>query len=216
MAGIDRDYWLDFAKDGIAKGIQSREDAAEKLDVFLTWVWGIYTSVFALASLLNYMSGSIWQLLFVSQPVLIIMLSRFACKMVEMPSMSDKANADPNVVPEIIDGYIIIVRDKKRKLRNAVLLTIVSILSLCAALVGYNVFDGDKEIKHAIQQKKLEKELHDQVIAPVKVQQTINDSIKSVNDYYDLQIQNVIKKRKLDCILDHDQKCLDSIKLLEK
>jgi hypothetical protein len=216
MAGIDRDYWLDFAKDGVSKGIQSREDAAEKLDTFLTWVWGIYTSIFALASLLNYMSGSIWQLVFVSQPVLIIMLSRFACKLVQMPSLGDKANADPNVVPEIIDGYILIVKDKKRKLRNAVLLTLVSILSICIALVGYNLFDADKDIKHSIQQMKLEKELHDQVIAPVKPQQTLNDSIKSVNDYYDLQVQNEIKRRKLGCMLNHDQKCLDSIKLLEK
>ena len=34
MAGIDRDYWLDFAKDGVSNSIQNREKAAEKIDTF--------------------------------------------------------------------------------------------------------------------------------------------------------------------------------------
>ena len=29
MAGIDRDYWLEFAKDGISKSIENREKSAQ-------------------------------------------------------------------------------------------------------------------------------------------------------------------------------------------
>jgi hypothetical protein len=218
MAGIDRDYWLDFAKDGVSKSIESREKAADKLDTFLTWIWGIYTSVFALASLFNYVSSDIWQLIWVAQPVLIIMLSRYYCAIVSMPSSNndDKIRADPNEVASIIDSFKLIVEDKKRKLQVAKILTLVSILSITVALVGYNFCDPNKELKQDIQKMKLKKDLNSQEIIPIKVQQSLNDSIKSLNDYYDYQIQNLIKKRKLKCVENNDSQCLDSLKLLEK
>ncbi|WP_118975954.1 hypothetical protein [Taibaiella koreensis] len=216
MPGIDRDYWLDFAKESVAKSIQSREDAAIKLDDFLAWLWGIYTSIFALASLLGYIGNDVSQLVAVSQPILVIMLARFACKMVLMPATSDNESADPNVVPEIIESFIIIVSRKKEKLRFAVVLTWISIFSLCFALVGYNLFDANKEIKLAIQQAKLKKELRDQAVAVQKQQQAINDSLKLINEFYEQAIQSEIKKRKLDCIRANDGRCLDSLKKWEK
>ena len=218
MAGLDRDYWLDFAKEGVSKSIESREKGAEKLDSFLMWIWGIYTSVFTLASLLNYVSTNIYQLIFVAQPILIIMLSRFFCAMVSMPSTNNDENmlADTNDVASIIDSFKIIVASKKKKLLIAKISTIVSIISICAALVGYNYFDPDKQLKREIQTTKLQKELHDQSVLPVKAQQSLNDSLKVINDFYDLQMQNSIKKKKLKCIENNDQKCLDTLKTLEK
>jgi hypothetical protein len=216
MSAIDRDYWLDFAKDGVSKSIENREKAAEKLDTFLIWVWGIYTSVFALASLFNYMSTNIYQLIFVAQPILIIMLSRFFCTMVAMPSTNNdnKMLADPNDVASIIDSFKLIVKHKKRKLRIAIIFTFISIISISIALVGYNSFDPDKQIKRDIQTAKLNKDLHDKLIVPIKMQQSLNDSIKTINEYYDLQIQNLLKKQKLQYIENQGQKCLDTLKNL--
>ncbi|MFT3908257.1 MAG: hypothetical protein QM737_02430 [Ferruginibacter sp.] len=214
MAGIDRDYWLDFAKDSISKSIQRREDAATKLDEFLSWIWGIYTSIFALSSLLGYINNSMAQLIAVSQPILVIMLARFSCKLVLMPSVSDGVNADPNVVTEIIEGFSIIVADKKRKLKNAITATFISIFSICIALIGYNLLDTHKEIKQEIQLMKLKKELHDQAITPVKSQQSINDSIRLINEYYDAIILKELKMRKFDCIKTNNKPCLDSLKNL--
>ena len=130
MAGIDRDYWLDFAKDGVSKSIESREKAADRLDTFLTWIWGIYTSVFALASLFNFVSSNIWQLIWIGQPILIIMLSRYFCTLVSMPSSNDDSQmgADPNDVASIIDSFKLIVADKKRKLEIAKWATLISII----------------------------------------------------------------------------------------
>jgi len=216
MPGIDRDHWLDFAKDNVSKSIQRREDAATKLDDFLSWLWGIYTSIFALASLLGFMSNSLELLISVSQPILIIMLARFTCKMVLMPSINDSANADPNVVPEIIESFMIMVADKKKKLRMAIFGTIVSVISICFALIGYNVFDSNKEIKQKIQKEALKKELNDKTVKTIKAQQTINDSVKLENESYDLRMQNELKQRKLDCILSNNQKCVDTLKALEK
>jgi len=218
MSAIDRDYWLDFAKDGVSKSIESREQAAEKLDTFLTWIWGIYTSVFALASLLNYMSTNICQLIFVAQPVLIIMISRYFCTLVSIPTTNndEKMLADPNDVASIIDGFNLIVEHKKKKLQVAKTFTFISIISLCAALIGYNVYAPDKELNRDINTAKLKKELNDQSIKKNYIHQSINDSMRLMNEYYSLQMQNLINKRKLYCIENKDQKGLDSIKKFEK
>lgn len=218
MAGIDRDYWLDFAKGGVSRSIESREKAADKLDTFLGWTWLVYTSIFALGSLLNFVSSNIWQLVWLAQPILIIILARYFCAVVSMPSTNndDNVRADPNDVASIIDSFIVIVDDKKRKLSRAKVFTFISIFSITAALVGYNFCDPDKILKQKIQSAKLQKELSNQDVTKPKTQQTINDSIKLVNDFYDNQIQNTIKKRKLDCVVKGDSKCLDTLKLLDK
>ena len=218
MAGIDRDYWLEFAKDGISKSIENREKSADKLDTFLTWIWGIYTSVFALASLFNFVSSDIWQLIWVGQPILIIMLARYFCTIVSMPSSNNDANisADPNDVASIIDSFKLIVEDKRKKLDIAKLFTLVSILSITTALIGYNYFDPNKELKIELQLLKLKKEIDGQELSKVKLQQYINDSMKSSNDFYDYQIQNVVKTKKLNYIKTNNFKGLDTLKRFEK
>jgi hypothetical protein len=218
MAGIDRDYWLDFAKDGVSKSIESREKAADKLDTFLGWTWLVYTSIFALGTLLNFVSSNIWQLFWLAQPILIIMLARYFCTLVSMPSTNndDSTRADPNDVASIIDSFILIVDDKRKKLRIAKIFTFISIFSITAALIGYNYCDPDKTLKQEIHTAKLKKELNDQEFTKQKMQQSINDSIKLVNDFYDNQIQNTIKKRKLDCVAKEDVKCQDSLKHTDK
>ncbi len=217
MAGIDRDYWLDFAKEGVSKSIESREKAADKLDSFLNWIWVIYTSMFALASLFNLVSANIWQLIWVAQPVLIIMMSRYFCTIVSMPSSNndDSIRADPSDVASIIDSFQIIVLDKKRKLEIAKVFTFISILSITIALVGYNICDPDKKIKTEIQTMKLIRELSSQEVSKDKKQQNINDSIKLVNDFYDNQILNILKQRKLKYLESNDIKGLEALKLLE-
>jgi|GEM_PF-3554874 hypothetical protein len=210
MAGIDDDFWLEYAKSKVSKSLESRDEAAVKLDSFLSWLWVIYTSVFTLASLFNYMSPSFCQLVFVAQPIIIIMLARFFCIMVSMPG---SVAADANVIPEIIEGYQRILGNKITKLNIAIAATFISMLSLSIAIVGYNYYDPDKKIKSDIQQAMLKKELFDKKIHQ---QSAINDSIKLVNEYYEYQFQNEIKRRKLDCLKHNSLKCVDSLKTFEK
>ena len=218
MAVIDRDYWLEFAKNGVSNSIASRENAAEKLDSFLTWIWSIYTGVFALASLFSFVSSDIWQLIWVAQPVLVIMLARYFCTIVSMPSANNDAqtSADPNDVASIIDSFILIVADKKKKLKVAKIFTLISICSLTAALVGYNYCDPNKELKQDIQIQKLKKELNENDVAKVNPQTAINDSIEALNKYYDHRIEYLIKQKKLECVEKGDAKCLDSLNKLSQ
>jgi hypothetical protein len=217
MAGIDRDYWLEFAKEEVTNSIANRERSAEKLDLFLAWVWGIYTSIFVLASFLNLLSSNIWQLISVAQPILIIMLARFYCTIVSMPSTNDdqSVSADPNDVASIIDGFKLIVKDKKRKLRYAKLLSLLSIFSLTASLIGYNYFDSTKAIKYEFQVKKLKKDINSQEIVVISDLEKINDSIELATKNINFQILNKIKKKELDCILNENFDCLDSLKILK-
>ena len=202
MACIDRDFWLDFAKESIVKAIETREKAADKLDTFLMWLWGIYTGIFTLASLLNYVSSDVWQLIFVAPPVLIIMISRFFCLVVAIPGTQSGKNAyaDPNVVASIIDSYQITVEKKRKQLLVAKIAAFISILSICLALFGYNYFDPDKSIKQKIQAAKLNKELKGEISVPVRSQQNINDSLRLMNEYYDLQFQIITKQNQIKSI----------------
>lgn len=161
MTGIDRDYWLDFAKEGVANSIQNREKSAEKLDTFLSWIWGIYTSIFALGTLFNVIGSNILQLFWVAQPILIIMLARYFCTIVSMPSSNndERFSADPNNVASIIDSYKFIVNHKKFKLKIAKLFTLISIISLSASLVGYNYCDPDKALKQELKTKQFQKDI---------------------------------------------------------
>lgn len=155
MAGITRDYWLDYAMTNVSNSIVSRENAAKRLDDFLFYVWGVYTMVFALGSALQFLSSSIAQLIVVIQPVFVIMLSRFFCVYVSMPG---SVKADPNVVTEIIYAHTKIVSIKRRRLRNAIIATVISMLSLCAALAGYNALDPNLKLKNSITLLKFQKE----------------------------------------------------------
>ena len=130
--------------------------------------------------------------------------------------MPDTVNVDANNVNDIIIGYKKLVDYKKKKLKVAIVFSVLSIISICIGIIGYNVKDPNKKLKEEIQIAKMKKDLHDQIIIPKKPQQILNDSIKSINDYYDVQIENILKKQKLNCIENKDKKCLDSIKLFEK
>ncbi|HVZ96608.1 MAG TPA: hypothetical protein VG847_07020 [Chitinophagaceae bacterium] len=216
MAGIDRDYWLDFAKDSVSKSIQARDDAAKSIDTFLSWLWTIYTSVFVLASLLDYLSGDLAQVTIVAQPILIIMISRYFCLLVVMPVSREEAKADPNVVPEIIDSFQIIVDEKKKRLQTAKAATLISIISLCIALVGYNALDPNKNLKAAIQKAKLEKTLNDNATKQPAATQAFVDSMKIQNDSLDMLYQHTLKKKIIECLTTNNAACIDSLKKLEK
>ena len=81
---------------------------------------------------------------------------------------------------------------------------------------GDSVKIGTPILSISNETQKLMKEISTQEVVKTKPQQSVNDSIQSMNLYYDYQIQNVIKKKKLKCVENGDTKCLDSLKLLEK
>ncbi len=212
MAGIDRDYWLEYAKDGVSKSIESREKAADRLDTFLLWVWGIYTTIFVLGSILEFLSTDFWQLVICAQPILVIMLGRFACNMVSMPT---SINADPAVVAEIIDGHTNIVLARKKRLSFAILMTLLSIFSLFVALIGYNALDPQKQLKAELQKQKLLRAVNTETVAPVGVSKKILDSLTLRNQILEQEIKAIIKNKKQEDLKKRKVR-LDTLIILDK
>ncbi len=184
MPAVDDDFWLTFAQNGIKNSIENRDKAALRLDTFLNWLWSIYTSIFVLASIFNFLSDNIWQLILVSQPIVIIILARFLCTIVSIPS---KVEANPNEVKVIIEGYEKIVGKRSRRLKIALIAAMISMVSLGTAIIGYHLTDPNQEIKSEIRDLKLKKE------------------------QYELQMQTILDSEKLECLEQNDLVRLDSL-----
>jgi len=209
MSGISKEFWLNFAKNGVSSSIENRVAAADRLDKFLTWIWGVYTSVFTVAALFNLLSSDWRQLISVAQPIIIIMYAKYLCACVSMPSSSDEYAADPNHIPSIIRSFLKIVSDKKVRLKRANIWVGLSIISLTIALVGYNIFDPHTKLRAEItnlDQIKKKKELEQEVYWSLKM-----DSLENLNKLLDLQYSLAVSKTREDCFYKQKIICPDSL-----
>lgn len=187
---IDDEFWLKFSKDGISKKLESLEKAASRLDTLLVSIWAIYTSIFALANLFNFVSSNIWQLIWISQPILIVTLAKFLCTLVLIPSCDNQDIAYINDVASIIESYKKMISSAKRELKVAIWITFISILSIIFAIIGYNQCDPNKKFKEELQTLEIEKEIsvikkeisanYKEIISNTNAQKKLNDSIKAI------------------------------------
>ncbi len=130
-------FWLAFAKDYVSKAISSRDDAAAKLETFLTAIWAIYTPLLAAGIAFDLISDNIISRIFMSLPVLIVPFARFVCIDVQLPV---SVEFFPNEVNSIeFDCYAKVLKNKSYKLKWAVFSTIIAILSIAAALFIYKI-----------------------------------------------------------------------------
>lgn len=156
---IDDEFWLKYSKDGITKSLVSKEKAAARLDTILVSIWAVYTGIFATANLLNLVSSNFCQLIWVSQPILVIILAKFLCTLVLIPSCDDKDIAYLNDVASIIESYNKMISNAKKELKVAIWATFISIFSIIFAIVGYNQCDPNKKINEELKALTKEKEI---------------------------------------------------------
>lgn len=159
---IKDDFWLDFAENSIAKSIESREKAAEKLDTYVTFLWTLYTGIFTTAVITDLLDASTVQLIWAALPIPVLLISKFLCTLVPMPSTlhNSKLYADPNNVSSIIDAFKNIVKIKRNKLLRAQISTFVGIMCIPGALIGYNAHS--EVAKAAIKDQKNRIKIHEQ------------------------------------------------------
>lgn len=156
---IDDEFWLKYSKDGITKSLASKEKAAARLDTILVSVWAVYTGIFATASLFKLVNSNLCQLIWVSQPIFVIILAKFICTLVLIPSCDDKDIAYLNDVASIIESYKKMISNAKKELRVATYATFISIFSIIFAIIGYNQCDPNKKINEELQTLEKEKEI---------------------------------------------------------
>src|ERR1051325_1358259 len=132
---INDAYWLKFAKDHVSNAITARDDAANKLDGFLTVVWGIYTAAFTAAVAFGNVSAT--SKIIMILPVIIIPVAKFLCIHVQLPV---PVNFYPNVPDSIEqDGYAVIIRRKNSILLLAKFISFLSAISIGLAIFVYKM-----------------------------------------------------------------------------
>jgi hypothetical protein len=145
---IDDAYWLKFAKDHVTSAITTRDDAANKLDGFLTVVWGLYTTAFTTAILLGAVTDSQMLRLIMALPVIIIPIAKFLCIQVQLPV---SVNFFPNIPSSIEQqGYATIIRRKNAYMKLATIVSFLSALSIGLALFVFKMNDSKKPIDYYV------------------------------------------------------------------
>jgi hypothetical protein len=160
LAVNDND-WFDYARKTIFNSNENLEKAAGKLDTFLAVLWSVYTAMFALGTLFNFLNSSGWQLILLALPVLSMMIARYFCVEVSMPSLFYKSKGKtsgngndefkPDDAKSIISSYKQVDARKRKNLKWANNFTLVSILFITAGLLLYNYFSCHILIKPHIQ-----------------------------------------------------------------
>ncbi|HEY2721624.1 MAG TPA: hypothetical protein VGI82_07860 [Chitinophagaceae bacterium] len=136
---IDDAYWLKFAKDHVTNALTARDDAASKLDTFITYVWSVYTAVFTAALAFGEVPAKNWVKFIMVLPVILFPVAKFLCMEVQLPV---PVNFYPNIPQSIEnDGYATIIRSKNRMLNIAKAAVIVSAFSIALSIFVFRL-DG--------------------------------------------------------------------------
>jgi hypothetical protein len=142
MADIDiiNDFfWLKFAKDHVTNAISSRDDAAKNLDIYLKFIWPIYTGFFALGTAFSAIPGTVLIKIFMSLPIIIIPWASFQCIQVQLPAFVQFHPSEPESI--INDLYKKTIAQKTRDLKAARIWVIIAALSISLSIFLYRISD---------------------------------------------------------------------------
>jgi hypothetical protein len=130
---IDDAYWLKFAKDHITSAIDQRDAAAKKIQDYLYIIWGLYTTVFALATAFTVLPVSHTSKIIMALPVMVIPIANWCCVMAQLPP---SVAFYPNIPTDIEQNcYAAIVKYKTKWLFWSKLVSLLS-----AILIGLSIY----------------------------------------------------------------------------
>jgi hypothetical protein len=131
---IDQDndlLWLNLGATKIQNGDASYTAATDKIDSFLTWLWGVYTAAVGATFIFKTLKLSFVEYVFLLFPVLFIMFSKLYCYYSYMPTMG---NYDPRIPDEIKESFNHGFRLKRKKMGFLKLCLAVSVVGIIIAL----------------------------------------------------------------------------------
>ncbi len=121
---INDEYWFAYSKSIVDGALRARDDAADKLQAFVAWLWVIYTAGAAVGINLGKLALAPSLALLIASPIVVLMVAYWLTVWTRMP---DLVQFDPRVPEEIEHVYQHNVLAKQRRL----------ILALaCAGLSG--------------------------------------------------------------------------------
>jgi len=124
-------FWLLYGKTAIEKSINSRNEAAEKLEKMVLWLWAIYTASFTIGTTINAINAPTPVLILLSLPIITLIITYWMCTWTRMPIA---ASFDPRIPSEIKEGYNKGLKVKIMRFRWTLFSTLISAITLSAAL----------------------------------------------------------------------------------
>jgi hypothetical protein len=126
---INDGYWFAFSKTLVDGALKSRDDAAEKLQVFIGWLWSIYTLGTAIGINLGKLSLGLWPSVLIGSPIIALVCVYWLTIWVRTPAL---LQFDPRVPQDIARVYEHNLLQKQRRLS----LTLMA-AGLAAVLVAW-------------------------------------------------------------------------------
>lgn len=130
---INDAYWFAFSKTLVDGALKSRDDAADKLQGFVGWLWTIYTAGAVIGINLGKLSLGFWPSLLVGSPVVALVGVYWMTIWVRTPEVTA---FDARVPKQIEYAYERNLKEKQRKLLITLICTAIA-GALTASAIGY-------------------------------------------------------------------------------
>ena len=111
---INDAYWFSYSKNIVDGALKSRDDAADKLQTFVGWLWTVYTAGAAVGFALGKLSLSLLAAVLVSSPILALVIVYWMTVWVRVPILGQ---FDPQIPGQIEHLYNHNVLRKQWRLR---------------------------------------------------------------------------------------------------
>lgn len=128
---IDDAYWFNYSKTIVDGALKSRDDAADKLQTFVGWLWTVYTAGTAIGFSLGKLSLELGPALLVSSPVVALVIVYWMTVWVRVPVLR---TFDPQIPSRIALVYAENVKEKQKRLKLTLVAAAGAALLVACAL----------------------------------------------------------------------------------
>lgn len=130
---IDMAYWFAYSKTLVDGAVKQRDDAAERLQNLVTWLWTIYTAGVTVGVTLGKASLAEWQAVLLGIPSIMLPLVYCMTLWVRGPNL---VTFDPRSPSDIEGVYDKAVQSKTKRLRLTVFVAYVTTVVVGVAIIG--------------------------------------------------------------------------------
>jgi hypothetical protein len=126
---VDDQFWLDYAGDMVKGAVDRRDQAADKLQAYVAWLWPIFTAGTSLGFAFAKLNTDWYVVLLVVVTQIGLLVAYGLCVLVRMPVDSSIVTSSPET---IMAAYSRTVYQKRKRLHVALVAT-----GLGVALMGF-------------------------------------------------------------------------------
>ncbi|MBV9125514.1 MAG: hypothetical protein JO112_19370 [Planctomycetes bacterium] len=141
---INDEYWFTYSESLVTKESDRREQAAEKLQNLVLWLWGLYTAAAAVGFALSKKNLSFWPALLIAAASAALIATYWGSVWVRIPLLVE---FDPRSPTEIKAAYKTSVQARARRLNITLGLSILAAAMVSLALVLASVTKESQEPK---------------------------------------------------------------------